>query len=228
MIGAPLTTAPGVVQMAGVMTCRTQGFRVCVVLGLAAALAGCATVQQHVGGWFGAATPTPTPTPTPRTKAAATVVPRVYYAGSDGLTVYKGPAASSKVVGTLSLHEKVTRTKLEGGFAYVESATGTKGWVNNTQLLRRVPTAAATAAPAAAPEPDPRGGAGDGTGARAGSPRGPGSGGAAGARGPRGDRRGRRATARAHARPGARIPDIAGDAARRRAIDLRRVLSRLQ
>jgi len=146
--------------MAGVMTRHAQGFRVCVVLGLAAALAGCATVQQHVGGWFGAATPTPTPTPTPRTKAAATVVPRVYYAGSDGLTVFKGPSASAKVIGKLSLHEKVTRTRLEGGFAYVESATGTKGWVNNTQLLRRVPTAAATAAPAPAPgepetEPEP-------------------------------------------------------------------------
>lgn len=153
LIGTRLTSAPRLVQMAGVMTRRTQGVRVCVVLGLAAALAGCATVQQQVGGWFGAATPTPTPTP--RRKAAATVVPRVYYAGSDGLTVFKGPSASSKVVGKLSLHEKVTRTKLEGGFAYVESATGTKGWVANAQLIRRVPTAAATAAPAPAPgEPE--------------------------------------------------------------------------
>ena len=131
-----------------------QGLRVFVVLSIAAALAGCATVQQRVGGWFGAATPTPTPTP--RAKAAAAVAPRVYYAGSDGLKVYKGPSASSTVVGKLSLHEKVTRTKLEGGYAYVERATGAKGWVNNAQLIRRVPTAAAPAAPAAAePEAEP-------------------------------------------------------------------------
>jgi len=152
MIGTPLTTAPGVVQMAGVMTRRAQGLRVFVVLGIAAALAGCAAVQQQVGGWFGAASPTPTPTP--RTKAAATVVPRVYYARSEGVTVYKGPSASSKVVGKLVLHEKVTRTKLDGGYAYVESASGTKGWVNNAQLIRRLPTAAGTVAPAPA-EPEP-------------------------------------------------------------------------
>jgi len=158
MIGTPLTSAPGVVQMTGVTKRRAPGLRVLVVLAIAAVLAGCAAVQQQVGGWFGAATPTPTPTP--RTKAAAKVVPRVYYAGSDGLKVYKRPSASSKVMGTLSLHEKVTRTKLEGGFAYVESATGTKGWVANAQLIRRVPTAAATAAPAPGepetePEPEP-------------------------------------------------------------------------
>jgi len=56
------------------------------------------------------------------------------------MTVYSEASSSSKVVGQLSLHEKVTRTKLERGFAYVESAkSGVKGWVVNAQLLWRLP-----------------------------------------------------------------------------------------
>ena len=109
-------------------------------------------MQTSVGGWFGAATPTPTPTP--QTKAAPATAPRVYYAGAE-LKVYGEPSTSSKVVGQLSLYEKVTRSKLERGFAYVESAaSGTKGWVINAQLIWRLPGASTTAAPAAA-EPQP-------------------------------------------------------------------------
>ncbi len=115
------------------------------------ALAGCAAIQRTVGGWFGTSTPTPSPSPTP----AAAQAGRVYYAGVEGLKVYSEPSGSSKVVGQLSLHEKVTRSKLEHGFAFVESAkSDTKGWVNNAQLIWRLPTAPTTAAPAAA-EPPP-------------------------------------------------------------------------
>ena len=110
------------------------------------ALAGCATIQRSVGGWFGAATPTPTPSPAP---GAAAQAPRVYYAGVEGMRVYSDPSSEAKVVGKLSLHERVTRTKLERGFAFVESAaSGTKGWVKNAQLIWRLPTAPTTAAPA--------------------------------------------------------------------------------
>lgn len=123
--------------------------RIAAVVSVAIALAGCATMQQHLGGWFGGATPTPTPAPVPRGKSAAQA-PRVYFAGAEGLTLYSEPSASAKVVGTLSLHEKVTRTKLEHGFAYVESAkTGLKGWVTNAQLIWRLPTGPTTTAPAA-------------------------------------------------------------------------------
>ena len=121
--------------------------RAAVVLSVALVLASCAAMQQRVGGWFGAATPTPAPTPTPQVKPAA-AAPRVYFAGIEGLKVYSKPSASSKVVGELSLHEKVTRVKLERGFAYVESATGgPKGWVNNAQLIWRLPTAETTSTP---------------------------------------------------------------------------------
>ena len=130
---------------------RVRQLRRAVALGLVIALAGCATMQQSVGGWFGAATPTPTPRVTP----AAGAAPRVYYAGTEGLKVYSQPSASAKVVGKLSLHEKVTRTKLERGYAYVESdQSGARGWVDNAQLVRRLPSKPAPAAPAPA-EPEP-------------------------------------------------------------------------
>lgn len=129
--------------------------RAAAAVGLALTLAGCADVRQRMSGWFSSATPTPAPPPASETKSAATA-PRVYFAGSDGLKLYSEPSASSKVLGALSLHEKVTRFKLEHGFAYVESATGGgKGWVINAQLIWRLPSATTTTAPAAAaPEPE--------------------------------------------------------------------------
>jgi hypothetical protein len=137
------------VQKAGMMVRRARRVRrvrVAAPLSVALLLASCATIQQSVGGWFGGRTPTPAPEPTP---AAAAQAPRVYYAGVEGLKVYNQPSTSSKVVGTLSLHEKVTRTKLDRGWAYLESTTsGAKGWVNNAQLIWRLPTTPTTGAPA--------------------------------------------------------------------------------
>jgi len=121
---------------------------------LVGALAGCAAMQQTFGGWFGAATPTPTPAA--QATPAAAVAPRVYYAGTEGLKVYSEPSTSAKVVGTLSLHEKVTRTRLERGYAYVESAkSAVKGWVNNAQLIWRLPTTGAAPAPEEAQPEEP-------------------------------------------------------------------------
>jgi Bacterial SH3 domain len=122
-----------------------QVVRAAVALGIAIVLASCAASRESVGGWFGAA-----PTPVP----AASGAPRVYYAAVDGLKVYSEPSSSSKVVGTLSLHERVTRSDLRRGYALVESSrSGVKGWVDNAVLLWRVPTAPAASAPAPAEEP---------------------------------------------------------------------------
>jgi len=130
--------------------CPPPSFRrvhLAVALAVVLCVTGCAEFKQTVGGWFGAATPAPTPAPTPGPQAKA-AGPRVYYAG-EALKVYSTPSASSKVVGELGLHEKVTRFKLERGFAYVESATSdVKGWVVNAQLIWRLPSGATTAAPA--------------------------------------------------------------------------------
>jgi hypothetical protein len=124
-----------------------RGWPVAVALGLAISVAGCKTMPQSVGRWFGVATPTPSPMPEAAVPAAQ--APRAYYAGVEGLKVYSEPSASSNLVGSLSLHEKVTRTKLERGYAYVESAkSGVKGWVINAQLIWRLPAAPTTAAPA--------------------------------------------------------------------------------
>jgi hypothetical protein len=72
----------------------------------------------------------------------------VYYAGAEGLKVYSEASTSSKVVGTLSLHEKVVRTNLERGYAFVESTkSDLKGWVDNAQLIWRLPPAPGAGAP---------------------------------------------------------------------------------
>ena len=128
-----------------------------LAVALAVAAGGCASVRQTMSGWFGGEPPTP---------AAATPVSaaqgQTYYAGVDGLAVFAEPASSSKVVGRLALYEKVSRSRLEHGYALVSSAKGLEGWVDNAQLLWRVPAATPvkTEAPAAA-----TGGAAGGEGA---------------------------------------------------------------
>jgi hypothetical protein len=120
--------------------------RVAGALGVAMLLASCAATQKTVGGWIGSATPTPSPKPKAATGAQA---PRAYYARVERLKVYGAPSASSEVVGTLSLREKVMRFKVERGYALVESTkSGLKGWVDNAQLTWRLPAAPTTAAPA--------------------------------------------------------------------------------
>lgn len=77
----------------------------------------------------------------------------VYYAGVTRLPVHAAPAPSSKVVGWLALHERVTRSRVEGGYARISATDrGLSGWVDNAHLLWRLP--AAGAAPSSpAPEP---------------------------------------------------------------------------
>jgi hypothetical protein len=123
-----------------------------LVLAVAAAVAlsGCATVKQTVGGWFGESVETPDGTGS---------AGQVYYAAVERLTMHAEPSASSKVVGHLALHERVTRTRLERGYAYVTTdRDGLAGWVDNAQLAWRLPAGGARPADkaeAAAPETAP-------------------------------------------------------------------------
>jgi len=85
-----------------------------------------------------------------------------FYAGVEGLKIYQKPRFSSSATGTISLHEKVYRSAIENGFAYVKVArSGQKGWVENAKLLWRLPAAKdssvapASAAETVAPEPEP-------------------------------------------------------------------------
>jgi len=114
-----------------------QAVTLAAVLATTLSLAGC-SVQKTASGWFGGERPAAT---------SGARAGRVYYASVAGLTVYSEPSSSSKVVGELSLHEKVTRYKLQGGYAYVTAdASGLTGWVNNGMLLWRLPAATPAAA----------------------------------------------------------------------------------
>jgi hypothetical protein len=104
-------------------------------------LAGCAGVQKTVDGWLGKSD-----------AGSMQETGSVYFAASDGLVMHADASGSSAVVGRLGLHEKVVRTRQQSGWAYVTSdRTGTAGWVDNAQLIWRLPAAASSAAPAAAP-----------------------------------------------------------------------------
>ena len=119
---------------------------------MALVLIGCSSTRQTVAGWFGEAPPTPT--------AVAAQPGQVYYAAVDGLTVYAQASNSSKVVGHLTMHERVTRSRIEHGYAYVTSSGNLEGWVDNAQLIWRLPAAASQSEP-------PRTGAPAGGGAAA-------------------------------------------------------------
>jgi len=72
----------------------------------------------------------------------------IVYAASADLPVRATPFATSKAIGRLALHEQVTRTKVERGFAHIVATRGgVKGWVDNSQLL--LPGTGAVEKPAA-------------------------------------------------------------------------------
>jgi len=66
------------------------------------------------------------------------------------LRLHAKPSASSKVVGHLALHEKVTRIRFESGYALVAvGGGGLEGWVENAKIARVIPAAQETSEPAA-------------------------------------------------------------------------------
>jgi hypothetical protein len=105
-----------------------------VVTTLSVVLTGCASVEDvRHGSAHRSASP----------KAASG---QTYYAAADGLVVRDQPSASGAVVGRLALHERVTRVRIHDGFALVtDSANGLKGWVENAQLVSRIPAASPAA-----------------------------------------------------------------------------------
>ena len=108
-------------------------------LGGTSFLTGCAA-QKVVSGWLGGESAPP-----------SADGGQVYYANAAGVSVYSKPSSSSTVVGELALHEKVTRYRVERGYAYVTGeARGVTGWVNNAMLVWRLPAATSAAVPAPA------------------------------------------------------------------------------
>jgi hypothetical protein len=64
-----------------------------------------------------------------------------YYTGQAGVKLYPTPSVSSSCIAVLPLHQKVHRSKLKQGFAYVEVVgSGQAGWVDNGKLIWRLPS----------------------------------------------------------------------------------------
>jgi hypothetical protein len=97
--------------------------------------------------FLGACASEPVPAPAPRIaaveQAAAASEALPYFVGVDGLSLYPEPKAAN-AKSTLALHEKVTRSRVERGWASVTVETsGEQGWVDNAALIWRLPTPAA-------------------------------------------------------------------------------------
>lgn len=116
--------------------------RILLALVAVISIAGCSSLQRTFGEMFGKTPPAP--------EGAAAASPEgTFYAGVGDLAVREKPSGSAKVVGKLELHEKVRRSRLEHGYAYVTAdRSGLAGWVVNAQLLWRLPPGAGAAAPA--------------------------------------------------------------------------------
>ena len=108
----------------------------------ATVVAGCASVRKTTEGWWNDVT---------GSGPAGQQQGSVYYAASDGLVVRADASGSSTVVGRLPLHARVVRTDQKNGWAYVTSDSGLKGWVDNAQLVWRLPAAGGSAPAAPAP-----------------------------------------------------------------------------
>lgn len=117
--------------------------RLVVVVFVLLQMVACAAVKDTTSGETGS----PKPAPTTKSKASEKSQSQVFYAGIDGLKVYSSPSASGKVIGSLARYERVIRSEVDNGYAYVASPTsGLKGWVDNAQLIWRLPGTPAAAA----------------------------------------------------------------------------------
>lgn len=115
--------------------------RIRALIVASALLAGCASVRQTTEGWWG-----------DLTGSGGGAQPQggsVYYAASDGLVMRSDASASASVVARLTQYQRVVRTQLKNGWAYVTTDGGQSGWVDNAQLVWRLPATAP--APAATP-----------------------------------------------------------------------------
>ena len=63
-----------------------------------------------------------------------------YFAGVADLSVRDGPKLSAKLIGHLTLHQKVLRSTVTNGYARVRVPDGSlHGWVVSAKLLRKLP-----------------------------------------------------------------------------------------
>lgn len=68
---------------------------------------------------------------------------QVLYAAEAGVNVLREASSSAKVVGELTLHQKVLRSRVSGSYSYIKAADGAlQGWVPSSKLLGRLPAKA--------------------------------------------------------------------------------------
>lgn len=110
------------------------------VLGLFALLSGCSNLGEKMPG-LGTLFPE---------KGESTGVEGIYYAASPDLPLYQSPGGI--IVRRLPQYTKLTRNKLEQGYAHVRvDSTGVTGWVENAKLIWRLPNENKAGQPGQAP-----------------------------------------------------------------------------
>ena len=108
------------------------------------ALGGCADVDRDFGTLIGGGDSAVAP--------AHPLPGKAYFAAADAVPIHAGPSASSPVLGRLGLHERVARSGLEQGYAYITTGNNLRGWVDSGQLQAHLPTPAAPVAHTPAPQ----------------------------------------------------------------------------
>lgn len=123
---------------------------VCVV-----GISGCSTGQQ-----FLSPPPEPARASEPARVQAPTSAELPYYASRPGMKVYSAPKRGSRVLATLTRHQKVLRSDVQRGYARIRTPDGQiQGWVDNGLLIWRLPASQLSAtrkgAVECAPQPAP-------------------------------------------------------------------------
>ena len=100
--------------------------------------------------------PAPAPAPAPAESSAESP----YYASRADIKVHSAPSSGSRVLATLSLHQKVLRSDVQHGYARIRTPDGRiQGWVDNGLLIWRLPASqpsdTGTGAVESAPQPAP-------------------------------------------------------------------------
>ena len=127
---------------------------VCVV-----GINGCSTGQR-----FLSQPPEPARASEPARVQAPASAELPYYASRPGMKVYSVPRRGSRVLATLTRHQKVLRSDVQRGYARIRTPDGRiQGWVDNGLLIWRLPaskpsgtrTAAVKCPPQSAPAASP-------------------------------------------------------------------------
>ena len=89
------------------------------------------------------------------TQGEAESRPPVYYVGVESLKLYAEPGGSSSIIAELGQYQKVYRSRIEKGYAWVKvDGTDLTGWVDNAKLIWRLPKTTA-ADPTSKPTAEP-------------------------------------------------------------------------